>query len=171
MEKVIINDDNISEKDINKTVNKVRAILLVGDKLLVSHYAGVILLPGGGVEKGETDDQAIIRELQEEIGITYDINDLEKMLLIEHYQHNFPTRDNETINRLVRTKFYLGDFRGIDLTKCKRTESEIRDNFYLELMSIEYFMNSVNEISSNPRKKYFDKENQDTIKMLKMISS
>lgn len=167
METVIINDTNLHDKDIQKFRNKVRVILLFQDQLLVSHYGGVILLPGGGVDKGETEDEAIIRELKEETGIVYDINMLEKILLIDYYQPNYPTRKDEVINRLIRTSFYLGHYKGINLDNINRTENEVKDNFNLELMKIDEFVKSVYELSDNPRKSFFDRENQEVIKLLK----
>ena len=76
---------------------------------------------------GETADDAIIRELKEETGIVYDANNLKELLLLEYYQLNYPTRRDEVINRLIRTKFYFGQYRGIDLKSINRTENEVKD--------------------------------------------
>ena len=108
METIIINDDRLSEEDIDKTKNKVRAILLTcaNNKLLVSNYNDVILLPGGSVDKGETSNEAIIRELKEETGIIYDIDKLQELFTINHYQYKYLTSDDKIMNRLIITKYY-----------------------------------------------------------------
>lgn len=107
MDTIVINDDNLNDNNIHKFGNKVRAILLSDDKILVSHYGGVILLPGGSIDKGENIEDAIIRELQEETGIIYDLNQLKYLLTIKYYQLNYLTRNNEYINRLMTTHYYL----------------------------------------------------------------
>ena len=169
METIIINDSNLKDNEIQKTGNKVRAILLLDNKILVSHYGGVILLPGGSIDKGETADIAIIRELKEETGIDYDLNSLKEILSLEYYQPNYPTRRDEVINRLLRTKFYLGQYKGIDFKNINRTENEVKDSFQLDLIEFSEFESLINESSDNPRKKYFDRENQEVIKVLKKI--
>lgn len=166
MDTIVINDDNLNDNNIHKFGNKVRAILLSDDKILVSHYGGVILLPGGSIDKGENIEDAIIRELQEETGIIYDLNQLKYLLTIKYYQLNYLTRNNEYINRLMTTHYYLGHFNGIDLNNIKRTEKEIKDNFNLELISFDDLL-SQSDFSDNPRKKYFDRENKEIIKVLK----
>lgn len=169
MGNIIINDSNLNNNEIQKNGNKVRAVLLSDNKILVSHYGGVILLPGGSIDKGETADDAIIRELKEETGIAYDANNLKELLLLEYYQPNYPTRRDEVINRLIRTKFYFGQYRGIDLKSINRTENEVKDNFHLDLIDLDEFASLINESSENPRKKYFDRENQEVIKVLKKL--
>ena len=118
---------------------------------------------------GETADDAIIRELKEETGIAYDANNLKELLLLEYYQPNYPTRRDEVINRLIRTKFYFGQYRGIDLKSINRTENEVKDNFHLDLIDLDEFASLINESSENSRKKYFDRENQEVIKVLKKL--
>ena len=169
MKTIVINETNMRDEDVQKIGNKVRAILLSDDKVLVSHYGGVVLLPGGSIDKGETESEAIIRELQEETGIIYDISCLEELLLLKYYQPNYPTRRDEVINRLIRTKFYLAQYKGINLENINRTENEVKDNFCLELIELDDFASMINQSSDNPRKKYFDRENQEVIKVLKKV--
>lgn len=169
MKTIIINDANLHDDDIQKFGNKVRAVLLSDNKILISHYGGVVLLPGGSIDKGEASDDAIIRELKEETGIVYDIDSLKELLLLEYYQPNYPTRRDEVINRLIRTRFYIAQYRGIDLKSINRTENEVKDNFHLDLIELDEFASLINESSDNSRKKFFDRENQEVLKVLKKV--
>ena len=56
---------------------------------------------------GEAPEDAAKRELQEETGIIYDLNQLKYLLTIKYYQLNYLTRNNEYINRLMTTHYYL----------------------------------------------------------------
>lgn len=168
MDTIIINDNKIYDNDVNKSGNKVRAILVEDDKILVSHYGDVILLPGGSIDTGETPDEAIIRELREEIGIDYNINELKRFLILKYYQPNYQTRDNKIINRMIITQYFLGHYNGINLDKINRTEKEIKDNFYLQLIAVDELMQLLSKTSSNPRKEYFDRELKEVVRVLKL---
>lgn len=166
---ITINDSKLDDNVVNKFGNKVRAILMKDDKVLVSHYGGVILLPGGSIDDGETLDEAIIRELREEIGIDYNINELKRFLILKYYQSNYQTRDNEIINRMITTQYFLGQYNGINLDKTNRTEKEIKDNFYLQLIAVDELMQLLNKTSDNPRKEYFDRELKEVVRVLKLM--
>lgn len=60
-----------------------------------SHMAGFWEFPGGKIESGETPAQAVIRELQEEVGI-----DARDPLLVCTLQHTFP-------DRIVNLHFFM----------------------------------------------------------------
>ena len=165
METIIINDTNLQNRDIHKVGNKVRAVLLRDKNILISHYGGVVLLPGGSIDKNETKEEAIIRELEEETGILYNMDELEELLTIRYYQPNYPTRDNTVINRLMITSYYLANYKGIDLNNLKRTDKEIKGNFNLELIPVEDLLRQ--ESSDNPRREYFDRELREVAKVLK----
>ena len=166
MNTVILNEDKLNSSDIEVVSNKARAILLDDHKLLIANYGGVYLLPGGSIEKGESRDNAIIRELREEVGIDYDINELECILTLNYYQKQYPTRHDNFKNRLSITNFYLGCYKGIDLCRINRTSKEIRDGFYLKLVDYNNLNMLISEKSNNPRKIFFDKELSEVQKIL-----
>lgn len=65
---------------INGHIYKAAGIIIRGRKLLVerSKDKNFFIAPGGSVEEGETEKQALVRELMEEFGITVSEVDLEE---------------------------------------------------------------------------------------------
>ena len=168
MEKIIINEDNLEEKQIDKTNVKVRALLVLKRQLLICNYGGVVMLPGGKPDNGETNIQGLIRELQEETGIIYNENELNELFLLEFFQHNYPTRENTVLNRLSKTYFYYGRFKGIDDDNKKMTEKERKDAFSLELIDIDDINSHLCD-KSNPRSEFFDREITEAVKVYKKL--
>lgn len=163
VKKIIINDSKLQDSQVDMVRLKARAILVDGGKILVANYGGVMLLPGGSIDRGETETQAILRELKEETGIIYEIQDVRKVILLEYYQPKYPTRDGETMNRLIKTYYYLGRYKGIDLNNVQRTEKEKKDNFRLELLGCGELLRQLDSDNNNPRKKYFDREMREVL--------
>lgn len=169
MEFVNINESNLTDSEIDIINNKVRGILVKDDKVLVANYGGIMLFPGGKVDKGENLEEALVRELSEETGIKYNINEFKKLFILKYYQHNYHDRDNNVVNRLITTYYYVGKFKGINLSNTKRTEKEKKDNFYLELVEIKEILELLKKGKYNPRKEYFDREIEEVIKVYKRI--
>ena len=171
MKTIVINENELKTIDIEVVSSKVRAVILDGYKLLVANYGGVYLLPGGSIEKKETKEQAIVRELKEETGIKYSLKELDELFTLKYYQKQYPLKHDEFKNRLSITHFYLGKYKGINDYNLNRTQKEIRDGFDLRLVNIDEIDSLIKEIPSNnnPRKPFFDRELEEVQKVLKKI--
>ena len=109
MKQIIINEENLKYSQIDKISIKVRALLVLKNQILISNYGGITMLPGGKVDEGESYKQGLIRELYEETGACYSENELNELFLLEYYQHNYPTRENTSLNRFKILKLLTKD--------------------------------------------------------------
>jgi len=81
---------------MKKIINSVEFILLKGNKILVEKRKltkridpGLLCIPGGGIEKNETKEQALIRECKEEFGINITEYSFITQLPYEHVEVDF----------------------------------------------------------------------------------
>lgn len=128
----------IFNKDIGLTSNKkdraynlkrAARVVLINEKkelaLLNVSNEGYHKLPGGGIEKGETIEEAAHREIEEETG--YKMNLDKKIGLIIEYSDN---------NNLMQLSFaYKGSVT--EKSKIKLSENEIKQGLKLEWFTYE----------------------------------
>ena len=146
MKTIIINDENINEKFTKKKL-KSRAVLVnSSNEILVANYGGVLLLPGGSIDRKETPDETIHRELKEEIGVDMKTEQLKPFVKVRYFQPNYPERNGNTINRLAVTYYYLGHINSISEER-ELTENEKKDGFTVGFYSINQILEMLNSKS------------------------
>ena len=80
---------------------RVSGIFIFNNKILVNKYdENSYCLPGGTVEIGETSEEAILRELKEEINLNFKINSF--MGITENFFTNFKKQKTHGIDFYYR---------------------------------------------------------------------
>lgn len=142
---------------IDKEEKKVRLLSIKNNKVLISIYSGIYMLPGGKVDGNETDEQALIREINEETGNILTKDEFEEFITIDNYQENYPSRNFATpINKRIITKYYVID----DLLTPKNSHLsalEKEGDFELLQLDIDDLINRLNNCKS-PKQKIFAEE-------------
>ncbi len=148
--------------EYEKTVNKVRVVLLNKEgKALFVKYAGMYMFPGGKIDDGESELEALKREISEEAGIYLDTNKVEEFLEFESYDENYLDRPTNTfINRITNTKFYFAETdQEIDKSKAKLSESEKKVDFEIHFVNLSFipYLVETNE-TDDPKNINFKRE-------------
>ena len=76
-------------ENYTKTRDGSRAIIIQDGKILLTHElnSGWWLLPGGGMEEGETPEECVIREVEEETGVIVRLR--EQFLILHEYYEEY----------------------------------------------------------------------------------
>lgn len=160
MKQIIINPYSLKEKEINKKSNKARALIITEENIVLINYADILMFPGGKIEKDETNQAALIRELNEELGILFDVQDLTPLITIKNIQKDYPSRNNKPENRIVCTDYFLINGKGkLKFNQENLSEKEKRNKFQILTIPLKDIISFIqNFTSNNPRCKYFQEE-------------
>ena len=134
MKRILIMDEMNYPPDLDEIYRvAVRGIIFVEGKLLmIESDSGELKLPGGGLDDGEDDCQALVREVKEETGYDVIIHTIEPFGEIE--EKRLSILEPKLWHQISRLYFCK-----VNPTKgqCKYTENEIESGFRQVLYSIE----------------------------------
>lgn len=104
---------------------RVSGIFIFNNKILVNKYdENSYCLPGGTVEIGETSEEAIIRELKEEINLNFKINSF--MGITENFFTNFKNQKTHGIDFYYRVNLVdEKDYNKIDYNRIENDKGVI----------------------------------------------
>ena len=103
----IYNYDNLKLEEINEKTTRARAILINSNNEILMCYSNGLQhyeFPGGHLEKNETLEDGLKREIKEETGITIDLEEINPFYGIKYYCKNY---HNSGRNRLVEIYYYV----------------------------------------------------------------
>mgnify|MGYP000896128921 CR=1 FL=1 len=137
-----------------KINRRVRAVIVKDDQILLIHRIKkgneYFVVPGGGIEEGETEEETLVREVKEETSI--DVNNSEKLFVTE-------TIDNNYDEVRIFTFFLVTDFttNKIEIGGPEKERNCEENQYYLEWHDIDEALNLPNfykDASQDKIKKY-----------------
>lgn len=148
----IYNDDKLKRSQIDEIVTRVKVFLVnSNNEILLANSNGGYQLPGGHVENEENLEDAVLREIQEETGITLDLNEvIDPFYEVIHYSKNYK---NTSKNRMSNIIYYLVSSDKVPkLDKLNLTENEKKNNFSIEYIQFNEFEDKIRDTQENNQK-------------------
>lgn len=136
MKKIITNEYNLQEEDMTELVKRVKVLLINSEnKILLAYSHNNYHFPGGHVEEGEELLAAVNREIQEETGMTLNIEDIEPFAEAIGYYKDWPEKGK---NRKIEIYYYeVKTDEEPNLNNTNYTKNEKDGNFELRYISLE----------------------------------
>lgn len=146
----------LDSKNYNLDYNKInreasRAIIIKDNKIAMvkSLKEGFYKFPGGGIEKGESQVDALIREVLEETGLSVEVES------IKEYGYTLENRKSDIFEKCIfsqKSYYYFVSVKDY-LLEQRLTEDERELDFVLEWIDLKevYLANSKIEINKNNR--------------------
>lgn len=109
---------------------RVSGIIIHDNKILIEVYSdGVYFLPGGTINMNETSEDAIIRELKEEIDKDFIIDSL--VSICEEFYFNHLNEKTHCINFYYEMKFKnIDDINSIDMDRLEDDHGYMNQHHY-----------------------------------------
>ena len=136
MIEIIKNVNNISNLEVNNIITRVKAIIITSDnKILLGHSFCEYQFPGGHVENNEDLRLALKRELLEETGLLYDIENLDIFASLTKYFKDYPESGVNT--KMLIYYYIIKDDRIPVLSNTNYTDEEVDGNFSLRYIPLD----------------------------------
>ncbi len=129
MKTKLFNKENIKEEEINDKVIRVKALILNdNNELLLGSAFKTLQFPGGHLENNESLNEALIREVKEETGISIK-GEYEPFLSLKYYLKDYPVIGN---NRSLEIYyFYILTNEPYNLDNINLDDQERNGEFHL----------------------------------------
>lgn len=146
--KILVNHKNLIPDETWQIFRKVRAVIENEEGMFVlSSEAGKYIFPGGKCNDGEDNLTAIKREIEEETGIVFSVQDFEEVLELEtFYDDAIDYKTNLVRPRhTITTYYYVKTNQKINVKNMNLTEGEIKEKFKIFFVDKETLFNLLEE--------------------------
>lgn len=141
MKRILINDDNLNEEELDFEVIRVKGLIINSDgDILIAHNNGTYQFPGGHKEDDETLDECLEREIKEETGI--DIISEGPFMQITTYDSNYFGQNKKVCNKIYYYVIRTDLTPNFAETHYDELECQTEFNlFYISLEKLHGFLN------------------------------
>lgn len=146
--KILVNKKNLVPDETWQIFRKVRAVIENEEGMFViSSEAGKYIFPGGKCDDGEDNLTAIKREIEEETGMIFSMQDFEEVLELEtFYDDAIDYKTNLVRARhTITTYYYVKTNQKINVKNMNLTEGEIKEKFKIFFVDKETLFNLLEE--------------------------
>ncbi len=135
MKEIIYNNDNLTDKDITETVIRTKALIINNGNIYLGNEDNKYQFPGGHLEKNETLEECLKREILEETGISIEDNEInEPFMKVTFMNKDWPEIGK---NRKAEIYFYaIKTNKMPDISKTKYTDNEKKNNFRIDIVPL-----------------------------------
>ena len=162
--KIVINPKNLTPNDKWMEMRKVRAVVVNDlDYYAISIEGGKCIFPGGKCEAGEDKITAIKRELQEEMGITFDLSEIHELFELETFYDDMIDYRSGSVKprHTITTYYYIKTNKHINFDNMNLTEGEKSLNFKISFVPKDKLLEMIRESHEEfENGKFFDEENK-----------
>ena len=163
MKSIIYNEDNLRDSDINRISRRAKAIIKnSNNEILLACVNDNYHLPGGHLEREESFDECLVRELKEELGVDIPFEKRTPIITITYYNRDYP---NPGTNSKTVAHYYEVNY---DITpntdNISLTEDEKKGHFRLEYVKETEILDFLNESLNKCTKRGVVKDTIEAIK-------
>lgn len=153
MKETIYNHDCLKDEDITEVVIRTKALIINDKNIILGNESNIYQFPGGHLEKNETFEECLKREILEETGIEIGDNEIKRPFMkVTYLNKDWPAigqnRKSEIYYYLIKTS------KNPDMSKVKYTEHEKQGNFKIESIPLSESISVIQDnISKNEKNK------------------
>ena len=124
MKEILYNYDNLKLEDIDEVVTRTKGLIINSNNEITLGYSHkTYQFPGGHLEEGETLEECLLREIEEETGIEIKDAKLKPFEKITYYNKNYhgsgKNRQNDIYYYLIRTNM-MSNFENTSLDEWEK---------------------------------------------------
>ncbi len=153
MKETIYNYDYLKDEDITEVVIRTKGLIVNSKNIILGNENNIYQFPGGHLEKNETFEECLKREVLEETGIEIDDSEIKRLFMkVTYLNKDWPSIGK---NRKSEIYYYLIETsKNPDMSKVKYTEHERQGNFKIESIPLSESISVIkNNISKNEKNK------------------